>query len=276
MLPKARLARFQGRSVGPESFVGPIPFGPLMNLSTNSPTYLGNQSIALTVVPVDSKSAGVVKRERADIHASGTWLSYHDVVPKGGPIGPSASVYYGVPIEPDLYRILYHGMPMVYQSFASVWPVAFTEPFVVYHGTSKDSIKSILTSGLRPTQGMLGTAIYFGSFWKAFRFATMTQEYIKRPGAIFRAYAFWSLPYFKTIKSGPCTCGKCDGALGVDHAGSWKSLSEAVFLVPEIGSSVKNEEYACSSADKVLLDTIAYAEAQTEHHEPLNRTLQIC
>ena len=275
VLPSERLARFHGRSCAADDTTGPIMYGPLMNLSTNRPAYLGSQTFVMTIVPIGSSSSGVVKKERSEILANGTWLTYHDVVPKGGPIGPSASVYYGVPIHPDIYRVMYHGMAAVHHSCYKAWPVTFTDPFVVYHGTSRESIRSILTSGLRPTDGMLGHAIYFGSFWKSFRFATMTQDYKKRSGAIFRCYAFWKTPYFKTLKSGPCTCGTCDNLFGVDHNGSWKKLSEAVFLLPEAGSSVKNEEYACSSIEKVLLDTVAYAESQTEHHEPLNRSLQI-
>jgi hypothetical protein len=274
-LPDVRVSRFQGRSVAPEELIGPIPFGPIITLSIEKPVYVGSETCVFTVIPVDSKSLGLVKKEHADVCEHGTWLSYHDTVPKGGPVGPSLSVFYGIPIEPNVFRMLYHGMAKVYQSCSRVWPFKYTEPFVVYHGTSKENIKSIVSEGLKPTQGMLGNAIYFGSFWKAFRFATLTQDYKKRPGAIFRCYTFWSSPFYKTLKSGPCTCGSCGGLFGVDHNGSWKSISEAVFLIPEVGSSVKNEEYACSSVDKVLLDGIAYADAQTEHHEPLNRDLRI-
>jgi len=272
-LPESRATRFQGRSVGPEDIIRQVPFGPLMNMSLTRPTYIGSETSSFTVVPVDSKSSGVVKRENSEIRASGTWLTYNDVVPKGGPIGASVAVYYGVPIDISVFRVLYHGMTAIWASCFKTWPVKFTEPFVVYHGTSKANIKSILSAGLKPSPGMLGNAIYFGSFWKAFRFATLTQDYQRRPGAIFRCYAFWARPYYKTLQSGPCTCG-CN-VQGSDHLATWTSFGDAVFLVPEVGSSVKNEEYACQTADPILIDGIAYAEAQTEHHEPLNRTLQI-
>jgi hypothetical protein len=272
-LPDARVGRFQGRSIGPEDVINPVQYGPLMNLSISRPTYLGSETCCFTVIAVDSKSSGIVKRERSEICANGTWLTYHDVVPKGGPIGPSVAVFYGVPIEHNAFRYLYHGMSRIYESCHKIWPVKFTDPFVVYHGTSKANIKSIITSGLKPTHGMLGTAVYFGSFWKAFRFATLSQDYKKRPGAIFRCYAFWASPYYKTLQSGPCTCG-CN-TVGADHTASWTSFGDAVFLIPEVGSTVKNEEYASLNSEKVLLDGIAYAEAQTEHHEPLNRSLQI-
>jgi hypothetical protein len=65
------------------------------------------------------------------------------------------------------------------------------DPIIVYHGTAKDNVKMISKEGLKPSMGMLGHAIYLGSFWKAYRYAIMNVDFALRPGALFRVMGFW-------------------------------------------------------------------------------------
>jgi hypothetical protein len=123
---------------------------------------------------------------------------------------------------------------------------------------------------------MLGTAIYFGSFWKAFRFSTLTQDYKQRHGAILRCLVFCNgIPQVRTDDSPGCKCTTCSGKLkGLeDHLGLWQKLCNFVMCMP--GKTIKNEEYATPDFSNVLIESVAYAKCQTEHHEPFNRTVQI-
>lgn len=57
---------------------------------------------------------------------------------------------------------------------------------------------------------MLGTAIYFGSFWKAYRYAVMDSEWTPRVGAIFRVLAFWPRMFLDIPGCRPkCSCKEC-------------------------------------------------------------------
>jgi hypothetical protein len=128
---------------------------------------------------------------------------------------------------------------------------------------------------------MLGTAVYLGTFWKAFRFGTLTQDYKKRPGAIMRVYCFpKKLPLFKTVNSERCKCEKClkgltdqtNGTL-CDHLGLWQKVTDLVIACP--GGPIKNEESAVTNSDILFIDSVAHCTSSTEHHEPLSRNLSI-
>ena len=161
----------------------------------------------------------------------------------------------------------------------------------MYHGTARPTVKNILSEGLRPTYGMLGTAVYLGSFWKAFRFATFTQTYEKRPGAVLRCYCFpTKLPLIKTVSSNRCQCDKCTGGqsgqsgqgdkfgqagLLCDHLGLWQKVTDMVIAWPTPGAPIKNEECAMPDGTLIVVDSVAHVTCHTEHHEPLNRKLLV-
>jgi hypothetical protein len=241
-------------------------------------------AVPITVVPVSSQApSGAIKRTRDDLLANGAWAVYLDLVPKGGPLGPAVANYYGLPVDPTLHQVLQNAMAEVYASVKALWPqVQYSaEPFVVYHGTARANVKSIFQGGLKPSFGMLGTAVYLGSFWKSFRFATLTQDYKRRPGAVLRIYAFWRFPYLKSLAgSNRCQCQLCLGAPDAtaklcDHNATWSALSKAVIVLPVVGGPIKNEEYATVDPSTLLIESVGHAEATTEHHEPFNRTLTI-
>ena len=220
----------------------------------------------LTVHLTDSKKPLITpKRSYADIQTNGIWICSSDAVMRG-----NTSSVYGVPLDPSILSL----RPDISQIYdlLNVPGSVDNEPIVVYHGTDRSLVKSILAEGLKPSYGMLGTAVYLGSFWKAFRFATLTQDYKKRPGAILRIYAFWPKVYQRTLY-GPCECCTGPGSHIADHKALWSKHAPAVMVAP--GLAIKNEEFACLDDTSLIIDSVAYAIATTEHHEPLNRSLQI-
>ena len=241
----------------------------------------------IELVHVASVPSGVHKTSYEYITKHGIWISFGDAIPRG-----QVSSVYGFHLSERIVKVLTLYSDSIESWLAAsastdgalAWPLL--RPLVVYHGTHKDTSKQILHEGLKPSFGMLGHAIYFGSFWKAFRFATLTQDYKPRPGAIMRYYAFWPKVYERNLY-GPCCCARCSatisagssatsrGPLIADHDSEWAKHAPAVLVVPEAGKPISNEEFASTNDSMVLLESIAYAESTTTHHEPLNRNLQI-
>ena len=259
-LPLDPVARFEGRIVKSCTLSGPIR---LCATSSAAPP-------------------GIQKRTFADIHKDGFWAVYHDSVPKGGPIGPSVAVVFGIPVAARVHTALYHGIVEAYAAVRDIWPDVSIEhdPWAIYHGTAKSSLGSIMKEGLKPSFGMLGHAVYLGTFWKAFRFATLTQDYQKRPGAVIRVLGFWTKKLgYRTQFNDPCRCSRCGpkGCPLADHEARWHTLfgHTAVWAIPYAGGPIKNEEYACIDTTTLLMDTVGYATATTDHHEPLNRDFTI-
>ena len=233
-------------------------------------------------MPVDSKASGPIKRTLENIKLDGAWITHADTLPRGS-LGSlkGLAVYYGVPIDSALEAL---DESALYKVASQVWPdcQVNNEPYVMYHGTARPSVKAILTEGLKPTFGMLGTAVYFGSFWKAFRFAVFTQAYEKRPGAILRVYCFpKKMPLIKTVANDRCKCETCSAEASTnngilcDHLGLWQKVTDMVIAWPTPGAPIKNEECAMPDGLLVVIDSVAHATCSTEHHEPLNRSLVI-
>ena len=282
-LPSAIVPRFQSR-VKVDTKLQVNQWGPdfskgsedikLVNGITQYQTLV--KPIELQVNLVQSEYQGVAKRTLNDIQLNGSWVTYNDTFPKGGPLGPYVASLFGLPIDNDVHRILYKWTLRDIYTFVDL--NVEQDPIVVYHGTAKENTASILANGLKPSFGMLGTAIYYGSFWKAFRFATLTQDYKRRKGAILRIYAFWNSTHILTKHSGPCLCETClrsNTAFLTDHKGLWTIFGDSVLAIPFEGGPLKNEEYASLDDSKICIDSIAYAESQTEKHEPFCRTLNI-
>jgi hypothetical protein len=286
-LPKTPLERFEGRLVGPpwtysvdDTWPNHEP-GPVVHIRLTS-------SVA---------HKGPIRKTRDDILAHGTWCSFHDWSQQGGPVGPSKSTYFGIPVENFLDYTFLYTIRKIYDYAKQYWPDVdyYNEPRVVYHGTAQESVRSIVASGLVPSFGMLGTAVYFGTFWKAFRFATRTQDYTKRSGAILRYYTFWPKVSYKSPRDSPCECTKCKKLVakrGIpkkekdfnqvavrfsDHEALWHTRHgfDAILAFPVQDGPIKNAEFAAPSDVYCLLDSIGHAESLTEHHEPFNRDVTI-
>lgn len=262
------------------------------------------ESIWLSIKFVASKPhEKAILRTKEDIERDGVWATFSDCVPRGGspdiagheehmsllescgkfnevfkeswPTVEHRSIYMGVPINSLVYRVLYAHIDELYSLAESsgLQVSKESDPRVVYHGTAQDSLKSILHNGLRTTYGMFGSAVYFGSFWKAARFAYMTQDYQRRTGSILRCLAFWPKPALWSIRSDRCLCAQCYGLKGhADHLGLWKEKSHWVLAYPEFGGPIKNEEYAAINDSKIFIDTIGTIVCASENHEPWLRT----
>jgi hypothetical protein len=211
----------------------------------------------------EQKSCGL--RTYKNIISDGIWIVESDTIPKGG------IRELNIP-----YSISIFGIPIVSQiPWGALYTIEMIDtkcvPIVVYHGTEKCNVKSILQDTLRPSFGMFGNCVYFGSFWKAYRFASFTQDYKARDGAIFRCLAFWKKMYIRNMHMSICICASCVGLQTLsDHAELWTSTKcDALFLFPSTLNGrwfSKSEEYAAKSSDLVLLDSVAYTKKQDTYN----------
>lgn len=208
----------------------------------------------------DQKPCGL--RTHKNILNDGIWIVESDTIPKGGirelNIPYSVSIF-GIRIISEIpWKAIY----AIEQIDTSGLPI------VVYHGTEKSNVKSILKEHFRPSFGMFGNCVYFGSFWKAYRFASFTQDYKPRDGAVFRCLAFWKKMYVRNMHLSICMCASCTGLQTLsDHAELWvKSNCDALFLFPSTLNGrwyTKSEEYASKRTDLVVLDSVGYTIQQT-------------
>ena len=290
--PTKSIERFNGRIL----LTGQVP---VTKIGYNLSQEVGTSAQTLTIHATNSTPANVTKTTLENVEKDGLWISQQDTIPRGrifsedqsNLVNAKAAVF-GIEIDSTLHQLLYFGLFDIYKLLNPVWPQTSisNEPYVMYHGTSRSSVKSILTNGLKPTDGMFGNAIYFGSFWKAFRFATMTQKYVKRDGAIFRCYFYSSrVPHIRTLCD-RCCCDVCkvepkkkkakkdsfnSNNRIADHLGLWQQTSDIIMCFSEPGGPIKNEEYAIKNNTNLTIDSIAHVVCQTEVHEPLNRALKI-
>lgn len=232
------------------------------------------------VYQVFSDAKGCQSRKK-ETFSDGAWIVESDSIAKGGLSDvdaglniPYLAVYFGVAVDvtvpwKDLYRL------------------TRTEdgPVVLYHGTAKQNVKSILKTGLVPSFGMFGTAVYFGSFWKAYRFATLTQDYQPRDGAIFRALCFWKTAVVRNLCVPVCHCDLCKGKeTYADHLETWTGC-QCVYLFPAkvkdpqnpFGAryEVKNFEVASKDTENVLLDTVCYVAGRPGPYNPCDRSVSV-
>lgn len=223
---------------------------------------------------VDSKGTSCGLRTRANIVMDGFWAIESDWMPTGGLVGqvPFESIVYGIRIEP----------PMSMDEWKRILRATHCDvcvPIVQYHGTSKENIKSIVANGIRTTYGMFGDAVYLGTFWKAFRFATLTQDYKVRDGAIFRCLVLIRKSVIRNGDLTRCGCADCrEIPTFADHLQSWKSRGDAVFMFPAMLNNawvVRNTEVAVADSVPIFLESVAHAFRQSATHMPLDRTLNI-
>jgi len=166
------------------------------------------------------------------------------------------------------------------------------EPICVYHGTSEINKNSIVKDLiLTPTNGMLGSAIYVGTFYKACRFAMYDQAYERRKcGYIFRLLAFPKSIVVFPRDGWICNCETCKNFNRPisDHNGEWKKYGDCAHAkistskeICKNGSpkmDLRNEEWALNHT--VLQIIVQYAEFDQDsfrenHYDPYNRSVKI-
>lgn len=128
---------------------------------------------------------------------------------------------------------------------------------------------------------MFGTAVYLGSFWKAYRFATLTQDYQDRPGAVIRVLAFWKRTVIRNFQSPHCYCAACCGKpTFADHQETWKQPTvDVLVMLPQESQGkfiVRNKEYACRDDSLLVLDAVCTATRTARmSHDPWDRSMVV-
>lgn len=211
------------------------------------------------------------------------WVTSGDLRPSGGfgdSIAPKWAVY-GIPLPVEAIQQFYNAFQALKDPM---------EVIIAYHGTDAKNHAAICAEGLKETFGMMGHAVYLGSFYKACRYAKFTQDYEPRKqGIVFRCcISTKEFGLLKPIADGsakPCPCSRCrpvsDRAQAqvADHAALWKQSFDAILVPVEAtryGNSnyvIRNEEYAVkrhcvSIMDARFLDMSSMLDAP---YKPLQR-----
>lgn len=166
---------------------------------------------------------------------------------------------------------------------------------VLYHGTGEEEACAILSSGrlLPSVHGMMGPAVYLGSFWKAVRFAHFYSDWgrgIRPSSAVVRLLVDTGprvgvLKYTPPFLLPPCQCATCsDGTVPhalrrlVDHDGVWRRQYSALLIPPGTWAPgkwlVKNAEWALpSTARQWVLDArVLSQDTRKEPYDPRDRS----
>ena len=219
------------------------------------------------------------------------WLVGDDFTPRGGFKPENVEdkpVYFDTVISTtDSLKVLRHKHDISQLLHCNI------EPLALYHGSGADKRELIIKQGLKLSFGMLGDAVYLGTFFKACRYASRQQNYeFRNEGVIFRCLAF-ALPT-KTkqypLQEYACTCKKCteekSGFEKVsDHFAQWNggpfSCAEVLVSYEPFGFKKGGEpKYLCKNAEwafrpeNVLVQEFLNLDLSTvwsPHYHPLQR-----
>ena len=259
-----------------------IPNGLVLSLPQSLPSRYNSRVLRVTSNYTEVSSAidseVLQVRLQSILSSNGVWVVPSDCEPRGCIQGEIEGIpqFMGIRISEEACKAI-----------ISVSKKAeFTSPLVVYHGTSSDNVHQIIDQGLIPTVGMLGEAIYTGTFWKAARFACFKQDYSKRYGSIFRILAFPDAIAEFPRSGWSCSCGCNDlSAIICDHVGIWKTSFTAAHasVTPSIGLTrsgdkkylLKNEEWAFKKECSLVLTHWANIEIDGMHYDPTSRSATI-
>jgi len=226
------------------------------------------------IVGVKSLASAPARIQKDDIlRGNGVWIVSDDCSLRGATLTlPGIRQFLGIPIdEVAALTILRHG---------STGSTKKSSPLALYHGTASENVDRILASSIQlSASGMLGPAVYAGTLWKAVRFATLTQDYAHRSGALIRILVFPQTILEFPRDGWKCTCEKCAGnraATIADHAGLWSKVADCAHV--KCCEAVKNEEWALSRECRFVVTHAALVDASTlagPHHDPYYRGAQI-
>ena len=232
-----------------------------------------------------------------NINLKWLWLVKDDFVSKGGfhPRSiPNTSLFFDKKIDPQSCDQVLTRNDVI-SSFFQVT----LDQYSLYHGTSVENIETILSCGLSETYGMLGNAVYLGTFHKATRYAARRQDYSFRDrGTIFRCLAFRkknneSREIHFPRDAHECNCDLCKKEQSgfekiCDHASTWKLLGDfasvQVSTEPFAFKKDKSPKFLCTNAewafkaDDVFIS--GYLELDIDsidkpHHNPFQRNAKM-
>lgn len=223
-------------------------------------------------LPEKTKKQDLIKSE-------GIWLVRDDFLLKGEfePNGQQGiSQFMGITIECESCKVILES------------GLGSLSPYSLYHGTWKENKDAILLKGFLSNYGMLGTAVYFSTFWKACRFACLGQDYKIREGLIFRCLIF--AENIKTLPSKDflCSCCSSPGNIIADHESTWKKSYDAVKAMASresVGKCrdgtpkylLRNEEWAIEP-NRILITHFSEVNQNTlsgPHYDPMHRGTEI-
>lgn len=201
------------------------------------------------------------------MESEGIWLCANDVLKKGGNITEGIDgkrTFFSVDIDEESGKYL--------ELFCHIHKISINFPLSLYHGTkfTKESRESIFTQGLQETNGMLGSAVYLGTFWKACRFAGFTKDYFNQEGEIYRVLCFPKL--LETFPRIGWICQCCQNNI-CDHAGLWRIIFDGVHVTSENEKGkLKNDEWGMK--DRYILSTHV-CNLQSYEYSPYKRNMKI-
>jgi hypothetical protein len=144
---------------------------------------------------------------------------------------------------------------------------------VAYHGTDAKNAESIEKEGLKESWGMLGKAVYVGSFWKSCRFACFNKLYHAQPGKVFRVFAFAKVIEHFPNETWQCLCSPECKKSSSDHLGIWQIMNDGAHVnVGNIKGDLKNEEWAFKER---FIHVTSFAEIQPYEYSPFKRNILI-
>jgi hypothetical protein len=155
------------------------------------------------------------------------------------------------------------------------------KPLSLYHGTTPECIEKIFSFTICPSYGgMLGDAVYVGTFWKAVRFATMTQDYKHREGALLRVLVMARSVVDLPRPGWYCKCEDCLSSRKInqiaDHDGTFLNTFDCVHV--NTCDKLKNEEWALGPMCMFVVTHAAIVDPSSlggAHHDPLYRKSKI-
>lgn len=172
----------------------------------------------------------------------------------------------------------------------------FSKPLSLYHGTSSENLPLIKKKGFEVSKdGMLGgQSIYFGTIWKAARFATKTQSYKDITNGIIIRTVIFPASMISVPRDGwICQCTeKCKGnkdhwgSLVSDHNAEWQITYDCIHAKVIVNEKeqnnkkcvLRNEEWAIKQAVPQLKTHYSFMDPKSlpgPHYDPLHRNIKI-
>lgn len=256
-----------------------VPFNSVLILPTDIPIRYVHRIISSKHNITEVKSAYSESHDHVSLktilNGNGIWIVASDCLTRGKDLPH----FMNIPIDLKCAdEIIYH----------SDQNNTYDNPLSLYHGTA-DNLLNECIKELKPSFGMLGNAIYLGTFWKACRFATRDQKYIIRNGSLLRYLVFSKNMIEYPKNDWKCECSKCKNdswaAHISDHLNMWSHTGDAVHASPCLGNgyrndgekkwALKNEEWAVNCP--ILLTHTADINLNTiePHYDPLQRNIYI-
>lgn len=199
--------------------------------------------------------------------SSGIWIVSNDCVPKG------ENKFENIPGKAQFYdlEIMEKDANFILKLCSRVWPGSQAYPLSLYHGTAKIKREGIVhNGGLQETFGMLGDAVYLGTFWKASRFAAFDKKYHAQEGEVFRTLVFVKEFQEFPLEHWACFCCGLDIS---DHKGIWKLLFDGAHVnIGNMKGQLRNEEWAVKQRVQFITHV---AGIQPYEYTPYKRNIKI-